>query len=160
MTSIMQRNLWVVLSCLLATCSAEFPLPESSYVQSRADGSDYRLPTHVVPVHYELTLEPLFDSFTFNGVASIEVEVTEEANNITLHANQLTITTVTVRNSSSEIEVASVSNDTSTQFLIVELASNASTGVYYLDITYVGELNSNNRGFYRGNYQNESGDTR
>lgn len=159
-TRIMECNLWIVLSFLVATCFADFPLPESTYVQSRADGGDYRLPTHVAPVHYELTLEPLFDSFTFNGVASIQVEVTEEANNITLHANQLTITNVTVRNSSSEFQVAAVSNDTDKQFLIIQFSSNIAVGDYYLDITYVGELNSNNRGFYRGNYQNEIGETR
>lgn len=156
----MESNLWVVLSFLLAACSADFPLPESTYVQTRADGGDYRLPTHAAPVHYELTLEPLFDSFTFNGIASIEVEVSEAANNITLHANELTITNVTARNSTNEIEVSGVSNDTTLQFLIVQFASNITAGVYYLEITYVGELNSNNRGFYRGNYEDESGEER
>lgn len=158
----MQSDLWILVSILLAaSCSADFPLPESSYVGSRADGSEYRLPTHAAPVHYELTLEPLFDSFTFEGVATIELEVTEEANNITLHANQLTITNVTLQNASlSEIQVSGFSNETERQFLIVELATNITAGTYYLNIVYTGELNSNNRGFYRGSYENENGTTR
>jgi len=30
------------------------------------------LPTNVKPVHYDLTLEPDFDKFTYNGTVTIE----------------------------------------------------------------------------------------
>lgn len=140
---------------------ADFPLPSALNIIPRADGGDYRLPTHAAPVYYEITVEPFFSNFTFDGVSYIEIEVTEEADNITLHANELTISEeATLYNSSGDsIEVVAIYNDTTLQFVIFQFERNISAGTYFLNIPYSGILNSNNRGFYRGNYQNESGET-
>lgn len=54
---------------------------------------DLFLPKSVVPLQYDLQFVPFLDegNFTFNGVAKIRVNVTENCKNITLHARLLKI---------------------------------------------------------------------
>ena len=46
-----------------------------------------RLPTHAIPEKYVIHLTPFIipDNFTIEGHVSIEIDVKEDANNITLH---------------------------------------------------------------------------
>lgn len=139
-----------------------FPLDKSLNPQPKVSSADYRLPTHARPVHYELTLEPNFTDFTFSGLAVIEVEITKEANNITLHVYNLTVAVedVDFSNDTSEFVVESVENVEDYQFLVIRFGSEVPLGFYTLTISYQGYLNSNNRGFYRGNYETSNGETR
>lgn len=49
------------------------------------------LPTNVVPKHYDLTLEPNFTSFTFDGTVVIDLDVAEDSKSISLHTLELDI---------------------------------------------------------------------
>lgn len=49
------------------------------------------LPANVVPRHYDLTLEPDFAKFTFDGTVLIDVDVAEDSNSISLHTLELDI---------------------------------------------------------------------
>lgn len=150
---------------LVAVCTsqiwAKFPVPRSTIAQSRATSEDYRLPTHVTPVHYNVALEPFFDNFTFNGYVQIEVEVTEEASNITLHANTLTINesdVSLVQFPSTNVPITNVTFESEKHFLIIY--ANVSSGAYYINIVFTGILNDNNNGFYRASYTDKDGNTR
>ena len=59
-----------------------------------------RLPTHLEPISYRLSLIPFLvpDNFTIAGYVDIEISVTESADNITLHIFDMVIheDTVTV----------------------------------------------------------------
>lgn len=138
--------------------ATSFPLEKSLNPQPRASSDNYRLPSHVYPIHYELTLEPNFTNFTFTGEVSIELEIAEETSNITLHVYNLTVNFEDV--SFGDIEIESVNYNEDYQFLIINFVNNVSEGSYILKINYEGYLNSNNRGFYRGNYQDSDGETR
>ena len=48
-----------------------------------------RLPTTVVPSHYDLHLAPDLDAASFTGTAAIDIEVTEPVDEIVLHALDL-----------------------------------------------------------------------
>ena len=43
------------------------------------------LPTNVVPKHYDVSLEPDFDKFTFEGKVVIDLEVAKDSNSISLN---------------------------------------------------------------------------
>lgn len=156
--------MWFIFSILTVTTAsvfAEFPLPESTIAQLRSTSEDYRLPTHVSPVHYNVALEPHFDNFTFDGYVQIEVEVTEEANNITLHANTLTINesdVSLVAFPSTAMSIANITFESDKHFFII--FANVTVGTYYINIVYTGILNADNNGFYRASYTDEDGNTR
>lgn len=54
------------------------------------------LPTNVVPRHYDLTLEPNFTNFTFDGTVVVDLDVAEESKSISLHTLELEIHSVKV----------------------------------------------------------------
>jgi aminopeptidase 2 len=49
------------------------------------------LPANVVPKHYNLTLEPDFDKFTFEGTVVVDVDVVEDSSSISLNSLELEI---------------------------------------------------------------------
>lgn len=56
-------------SCQRAMCRGDADLPGGSM---DVKNSRVLLPTNVKPVHYDLTLEPDFDQFTYEGTVVIE----------------------------------------------------------------------------------------
>ncbi|MEO6628028.1 MAG: hypothetical protein ABIP03_05605, partial [Aquihabitans sp.] len=50
-----------------------------------------RLPTTVVPSHYELALTPDLEAATFRGTQIVTVEVTEPVTELVVHALDLSI---------------------------------------------------------------------
>ena len=56
------------------------------------------LPKNVKPLHYDLTLEPNFETFKYDGTVSIELDVVEDTKSISLNTLELDIqeTTITV----------------------------------------------------------------
>jgi len=65
-------------------------------VSQNDDSIDYRLPTNVKPISYEIMLIPKLQEFTFEGFAKIEAVVERETNNITLHVGNIKIELVNV----------------------------------------------------------------
>lgn len=49
------------------------------------------LPAKVVPRHYDLTLDPDLDKFTFDGTVIIDLDVVEDTNSISLNTLELEI---------------------------------------------------------------------
>ena len=47
------------------------------------------LPTNVIPRHYDITLEPDFDKFTFRGKVLIDSDVMEDSQSISLHTLEI-----------------------------------------------------------------------
>lgn len=49
------------------------------------------LPTNVIPRHYDVTLEPDFDKFTFKGTVLIDFDVKDDTKSISLHTLEIEI---------------------------------------------------------------------
>ncbi|CAB4070223.1 ANPEP [Lepeophtheirus salmonis] len=123
-----------------------------------------RLPKHLEPKHYDLTIIPDFDSaeFSFKGHVVIQFRCLEDSNNITLHSKGLKITNSTLVNGSIGIsiedeEVVKKTEDKSIEvssilvFKTKEVLMKGS--MYNLSIEYDSD-NEENR-FYAGEYDNE-----
>jgi len=54
------------------------------------------LPAHVVPKHYDLTLEPDFKDLTFKGHVIIDLDCVEETKSVSLHTRELEVHNVKV----------------------------------------------------------------
>jgi aminopeptidase N/puromycin-sensitive aminopeptidase len=137
-----------------------------------------RLPQNILPVGYKLELTPDLTAATFSGTETIEVNVLEPTNAITLNAIEIAFQSVTVQpygkpqragvSLDFASESATVSLDAAKEQATFTFPKPIPTGKAVLAIRYTGILNNELRGFYlskteRRNYavtQFESTDAR
>lgn len=116
------------------------------------------LPTNVKPLHYKLTLEPIFESFTFKGSEEIEFEVKQESDFISL--NVLDVEIQCAKIDDVEIDPAQISYNKDLQSVTFKLNHTLAVGSKpRLFLRFTGELNDKMAGFYRSSYQ-ENGETK
>lgn len=115
------------------------------------------LPTNVKPLRYDLTLEPLFDSFTFNGELTIDLQVKDTSDSVTVNLLEIEIQHADVGGE----KVKKVSFDEEKQTVTFDLAKPLEAGATAaLNIKFTGILNDKMAGFYRSSYTDENGETR
>jgi tricorn protease interacting factor F2/3 len=112
----------------------------------------------VKPVHYDLTFEPIFSNFTFEGKERIDVIVNKSTNTIVLHAAELQIKKCDVISFGKIIPTKTIL-DKKNETLTIKLAKkiNKSAKIY---IEFTGVLNNRLVGFYRSQYKDKSGNTK
>jgi len=132
---------------------------------------DVRLPRHILPVHYDLTLFPDFyqpdrDYAPFYGNVSILINITSKpTRHLIVHANELTIHETTVRlHQTSEttqdepLHVQRAFNFTSNQYWVVEVDRDLQPqSAVWLDIRFDGSMIDKRSyhiwtGLYRSHY--------
>lgn len=112
------------------------------------------LPKNVKPLNYNLTLEPNFETFEFNGDVSIALDVAETSSSVTVNILDIKIGKVSISvDGGSPIEPVSTSeneDDNTVTFKFDKEFKAGSKAV--LSIQYVGELNDKLAGFYRSKH--------
>lgn len=61
------------------------------------------LPGNVIPRHYDLTLEPDFEKFTYEGTVIIDLDVAENSTSISLNTLELDIHSTKITSGSETI---------------------------------------------------------
>jgi len=117
----------------------------------------FRLPRNVIPVHYELHLEPDLDTFTFQGQVSIRVGVTEPLDRIVLNSAEIEMTSVVLRGEGTETAIMNIEHDDEFDRATLTLAERVTPGTYSLDVVYSGIINDQLRGLYRSIYRDGDG---
>ncbi len=122
----------------------------------------YRLPREVLPRHYRLVLEPNLAAATFRGTATIDVDVVEPVDRITLNALDLEISSATITypaaaESNGAPRDLSVESDIANERVTLLLDAVAPAGPAVLEFTFTGVLNDQLRGFYRSTFTDEAG---
>ncbi|MEY4361060.1 MAG: hypothetical protein RL391_366 [Actinomycetota bacterium] len=112
----------------------------------------YRLPRHVLPVRYEVTLEPDLDAASFRGRAVIAVDVLAPTRLIALNTAELEIQSVHV-----DGQPATFATDAESERLIIGLIEELPAGRAMIDVSFDGVLNDKLRGFYRSTYRDDHG---
>lgn len=126
------------------------------YAMSSATPEREVLPTNVTPRRYNLTVEPLFDSFTFNGSVAIDVDVNTPLSSITLNAVEIEIHSATVNGA----DVAKTTLDDEKQTVTLDLAAELpAESKATVELKFTGILNDKMAGFYRSSYTDENGNT-
>lgn len=127
----------------------------------------FRLPTTTRPRHYEVDLTPYFDNvatgitpFTFDGEVTIYLSPTEaNVTDIVMHCNDLTIYTVAVSTlvNGDEQTVLTTGGVPTCEmpYSFLRITTNdvlQTNQEYIVRMTFLGNLQTNMRGFYRSWY--------
>ncbi|KAL2013371.1 hypothetical protein VTN00DRAFT_896 [Thermoascus crustaceus] len=120
------------------------------------------LPTNVKPLHYDLTLEPNFEKFTYEGTVIIDLDVVEDTNSISLNSNQIDIHSTTILVGGSVVASnPEISYNKESHITTVKFADTIPAGSKaQLKHTFTGYLNDNMAGFYRSSYKDKNGETK
>ncbi len=124
------------------------------------------LPETVRPVHYDLTLTPNFDDFTFAGEVDITVRMESGTTDIVMNSSEIEIHSATVRwadaSGEHEQEATGIAYEADAEVVTISIAGIPTDGLVgdpHLHMAYTGELNDKLRGFYRSQYTNPEGET-
>uniref|UniRef100_T1IVA8 Uncharacterized protein n=1 Tax=Strigamia maritima TaxID=126957 RepID=T1IVA8_STRMM len=147
---------------VLSTCAAQCSCSDSDWIfesndtesnitlatelirrQSEQSILDYRLPTALIPIHYDLELQPYltFPNFTFDGEVIIWCECRERTDQIIVHSRNLDITYIALvmPNGDQGPNITNVTTDYLRDFLIIDLAEGLEVGdVYGIQISFNG----------------------
>lgn len=136
---------------------------EISEFNIHAEKYNYRLPNNTKPEYYDITLITSIDrgEFDFSGTVKISIRILEDSSSITLHARQLTLTSIRLTDLMGvEIRLRPHIYDIVREFITittddVKLLVNQN---YILTIAYIGVLREDTHGFYRSFYISEQGE--
>jgi puromycin-sensitive aminopeptidase len=120
----------------------------------------YRLPRTVVPVRYDLRLEPDLATLTFRGEETVTVEVAEPVGEIVMNAVELAVDEAILERDGAAPIAATAAADEPLERCRIALASPAAPGTWRLRLRFRGTLNDKLRGFYRSSYKDPSGVSR
>jgi puromycin-sensitive aminopeptidase len=158
----------IPLTSLLSSCfnnsfaqaATERPKGEDMNQDSSPDTLDpYRLPKHVVPLRYDLRLEPDLTAARFAGQETITLTVLRPTSDIVLNAIELDITSAQIEGDSCPARQATIALDASLQRCHLTFTELLSPGIWKLAIAFRGTLNDKLRGFYRSTYKDIQGVT-
>ncbi|KAM6269537.1 glutamyl aminopeptidase [Porphyrio hochstetteri] len=122
------------------------------------DWRDFRLPTYVKPVHYDLEIKPEMEKDIYTGTVSISIALEKSTNYLWLHLRETKITEMpTLRKSSGQQIALNDCFDYEPQEYIVmkaetELSVSDENDPYILTLKFQGWLNGSLVGFYRTTY--------
>ena len=127
---------------------------------TKSEIDPYRLPSSVVPGHYNLHLKPDLDTETFTGDVEITIEAHEPVSQIILNAKEMDLNSAQLSGDSVNIEIETFDYDEDLERVTLDLGQEIDTGSYSLSIDFDGILNRKLQGFYISTFTDESGEER
>ncbi|NWX00910.1 AMPE aminopeptidase, partial [Caloenas nicobarica] len=132
------------------------PCPAKS--DDTGDWRDFRLPTYVKPVHYDLEVKPEMERDIYTGTVSISIVLEKSTSYLWLHLRETKITEMPTLQKSSGQQIAL--NDcfeyTPQEYIVMkaeaELSVTDESDPYILTLKFQGWLNGSLVGFYRTTY--------
>ncbi|MBJ6121774.1 M1 family metallopeptidase [Sphingomonas mollis] len=111
-----------------------------------------QLPRTVVPVLYEIDIQPDATSLIFAGTETVTVDVRQATRTMTLNAADLNVTAATF-----DGKPARISTDAAAQTLTVTLPAAATVGQHRLAFKWTGKINQSAAGLFAIDYTNVDG---
>jgi aminopeptidase N len=127
------------LTCFLASALVGLAAASSASAQ--------RLPTTVIPSHYDLSFTVDLQRARFEGSETIRVDIAQPTRTIVLNAAEIAVHEVTIGTGASS-QMATVSLNEPQQTATLTVAKLLPKGPTEIHISYVGILNDKLRGFY------------
>ena len=102
--------------------------------------TDFRLPSHVVPSRYDITLRPDLGQGDFTGRETIEVEILEPTSTIVLNVVDLDLRKVSIGAPDGTSLEGTVSLNADTQLATIRFDGVLGAGNWALEIEFAGVL--------------------
>lgn len=142
----------------MASAATEHPKGEDMAPDVSAPLIDpYRLPRHVVPLRYEIRLEPDLAAATFAGHETITLRVMQVTTTIVLNAVDLAISAADLEGRGGQRLAGTIALEPALQRCTLTFAEPVTPGEWRLTMAFHGTLNDQLRGFYRSTYKDEAG---
>lgn len=119
----------------------------------------WRLPREIKPKHYELFLYPNFNTQTYSGNVSIQLDIIKPISFIPIHSKYLNISsTEFVRNSvadnsTNSIQIAKTFSYDKFEYWVTEFEKPLEIGEYTITLAFDGTLLNRIVGFYQSSYR-------
>ncbi|HMK63675.1 MAG TPA: M1 family metallopeptidase, partial [Acidimicrobiales bacterium] len=120
----------------------------------------YRLPYNVSPRRYRLHLAPDLETETFSGTVAIEAEAHEQLRSITLHSQELSITSAQVTCGGQTMRAQTRHDAEHDDRIVLELPRLVPAGTLQIEIAFNGKLLEQLSGFYLSSYTDAAGERR
>ena len=133
-------------ACLLAgaSASAQTGRPFEDGIESTVT----QLPRTAVPRHYAVQITPDPAHLRFDGQVTIDIDVAQTTNSLTLNAKELTFGVVTIRGTHGISRRGTPNPDAAHETVNLAFAAPLTPGRYRLDISYVGVIHQQANGFF------------
>lgn len=120
------------------------------------------LPQNVKATNYDLTLEPNFETFKFDGTVVIDLDVKDTSNTVSVNVLEIDIHSAQLIYDGSKYPAAKTEHDEETQTTKFTFDKEMTAGSKaQIDINFTGTLNENMAGFYKSTYKDEkTGETK
>jgi aminopeptidase N len=122
-------------------------------VAAAAESLPGRLPTGVVPLHYEISVAPDARALTFSGRAVIDVDVQTPTDTITLNALDLDIASARL----DDVREAVVMLDPQAQVATLQFQNPVAAGPHHLTFDYRGKIATSPAGLFAVDYDTATG---
>ncbi|KAM9707550.1 LOW QUALITY PROTEIN: glutamyl aminopeptidase [Menidia menidia] len=130
---------------------------------SGGDWTHFRLPDYVIPVHYDLHLEPDLDADSYRGTVEVQIQLTRPSRHLWLHIRETYVSAPPPAEAPGvgapppqQLEVRGCFQYPAQQYVVVEAGGQLEpTGpgeLYTLSLDFQGRLNGSVVGFYRVEY--------
>ena len=113
------------------------------------------LPRVAHPLHYRIHVEPDAANLTFAGTTTIDVEVFERIDALTLHANELAFSSARLTPADrpgQPVPLELAGTDTDRQTVRLRAARPIQPGIYHVDLVYTGKINTQATGLFALDY--------
>ncbi|KAK2727021.1 puromycin-sensitive aminopeptidase-like [Artemia franciscana] len=111
-----------------------------------------RLPENVIPVHYEIMLEPNLEDFNFAGETNITIKVVESTSKIILNSLDLLIDEAKLEVEDGRVLIGNTTMYNESETAAIVFDTLIPKGNSILRLKFTGTLNSRLNGFYRAKY--------
>ena len=141
---------------LLAGCAsvsfAQAPAPAVA-TAPLAESTPSDLPRIARPKHYAISFVPDAQNLTFTGTETIDLELFEQSDVLTLHAHELDVTKARIFPAGSTEAIALTPTlDRDSQTVLLRAANPLAPGAYRVELAYTGKINTQANGLFALDY--------
>ncbi|MBI2601108.1 M1 family metallopeptidase [Candidatus Daviesbacteria bacterium] len=119
----------------------------------RITKTEIRLPIHISPERYKITLKPDLKEFSFSGEETIYLKLDKESIEVTLHVKDLKISDAWYLHNGKDHLKAVVSYNANKETATFKFPENLPKGKGELKLKFSGILSDKLKGFYRSRYE-------
>ncbi len=125
---------------------------------TRSSKTDFRLPHHVLPSRYDLTLRPDLTEFTFTGEEVIDIKVLEATDFIRLNVKELEVQEAYAVKPDGTRLNGKVEINQEDELATIKFNGTLGAGDWKLHARFSGTLNDKLKGFYRSFWTDDKGE--